>query len=157
MDKVNFKKDMAGRYNPKNTEWDLVDIPAMNFLMADGKGNPNTAKSYRDAVEALYSVAYAIKLLSRKTLGRDYVVPPLEGLWSADDPTAFVNKDKDRYHWTMMIMQPDWITRRCSRGLPRQRGKSIFRHCQKCGLSRTKRASRCSYYTLALTMMRHRN
>lgn len=40
MDKVNFKKDMAGRYNPKNTEWDLVDIPAMNFLMADGKGNP---------------------------------------------------------------------------------------------------------------------
>lgn len=110
MDKVNFKKDMAGRYNPKNTEWDLVDIPAMNFLMADGKGNPNTAKSYRDAVEALYSVAYAIKLLSRKTLGRDYVVPPLEGLWSADDPTAFVNKDKDRYQWTMMIMQPDWIT-----------------------------------------------
>jgi len=44
-------------------------------------------------------------------LGRDYVVPPLEGSWSADDPAVFTIGDKDKYHWTMMIMQPDWITR----------------------------------------------
>jgi hypothetical protein len=110
MDKTNFKKDLAGLYNPKNTDWQLVKVPAMSFLMIDGKGNPNTAKEYSDAVEALYSVAYAIKLASRKTLGRDYVVPPLEGLWSADDPATFTNADKDKYQWTMMIMQPDWIT-----------------------------------------------
>jgi hypothetical protein len=60
----------------------------MNFVIVDGRGDPNTAQDYIDAVEALYSAAYAIKLLSRRTLGRDYVVPPLEGLWSADDPAV---------------------------------------------------------------------
>ncbi|MCA9675038.1 MAG: GyrI-like domain-containing protein, partial [Myxococcales bacterium] len=45
-------------------------------------------------------------------LGRDYVVPPLEGLWWADDMDAFtVARDKSRWHWTMMIMAPDWIDR----------------------------------------------
>jgi hypothetical protein len=52
----------------------------MHFLMIDDKGNPNTAEEYRDAVETRYGLAYTIKLMSRKTLGRVYVVPPLEGL-----------------------------------------------------------------------------
>jgi hypothetical protein len=110
MDKIDFKKELASLYNPKNTDWEFVRVPAMNFVMVDGKGDPNSDPDYRDAVEALYSVAYAIKLMSRKTLGRDYVVPPLEGLWSADDPAVFARADKTNYQWTMMIMQPDWIT-----------------------------------------------
>jgi hypothetical protein len=118
MDKVNFKKEFPQLYNPRNTNWELVEVPAMNFLMIDGKGDPNTASDYRDAVEALYSTAYAIKIMSRRVLGRDYVVPPLEGLWSADDPAAFTNADKAKYQWTMMIMQPDWITQaRVSRAI----------------------------------------
>lgn len=67
MDKVNFKKELAQLYNPTNTDWQLVRVPTMNFLMVDGKGDPNTAQDYSDAVEALYSAAYAIKLLSRRT------------------------------------------------------------------------------------------
>ena len=111
MDKVNFKKELAHLYNPKNIEWQLVRVPTMNFLMVDGKGDPNTAPDYADAVEALYGVSYAIKLLSRRTLGRDYVVPPLEGMWSSDDSAAFTQMNKDKYSWAMMIMQPDWIAR----------------------------------------------
>jgi hypothetical protein len=117
MDKVNFKGIVAA-IQSQNTDWELVEVRAMNFLMIDGKGDPNTAKDYSDAVEALYSAAYAIKIRSRRTLGRDYVVPPLEGLWSAEDPAAFTNADKDKYQWTMMIMQPDWITQpRVSRAI----------------------------------------
>jgi hypothetical protein len=124
MDKVNFKKELAHLYNPKNTEWQLVRVPTMNFLMVDGKGDPNTAQDYNDAVEALYGAAYSIKLLSRRTLGRDYVVPPLEGLWWADDSAAFTDRDKDKYQWTMMIMQPDWITRaRFSRAIESKKTK----------------------------------
>jgi hypothetical protein len=66
MDKVNFKKDLAELYNPKNTEWEQVEVPAMTFLMVDGKGDPNTSREYGDALEALYRIAYAIKLMSRK-------------------------------------------------------------------------------------------
>jgi hypothetical protein len=40
------------------------------------------------------------------------VVPPLEGLWWAEDMDAFaVKRDKSAWDWTMMIMQPEWIAR----------------------------------------------
>ena len=144
MDKVNFKKELAHLYNPKNIEWQLVRVPTMNFLI-DGKGDPNTAPDYADAVEALYGVSYAIKLLSRRTLGRDYVVPPLEGLWSSDDPAAFTQMNKEKYSWTMMIMQPDWITRaRFARAIEPKKLGEIFRHCHECGSSRMPKAVHCS-------------
>jgi hypothetical protein len=111
MEKFDFKKELAELYNPKNRDWELIEVPAMNFLMVDGKGDPNTAKDYSDAVEALYSVAYAIKFISKKELEKDYGVAPLEGLWSSSDPSIFDNAQKDQYQWTMMIMQPAWITK----------------------------------------------
>lgn len=48
-------------------------------------------------------------MLSKRELDRDYIVLPLEGLWSAADPTACVGGDKDKWWWTMMIRQPEWI------------------------------------------------
>jgi hypothetical protein len=110
MDKIDLERELARLYSPKNRDWELVDVPAMNFLMVDGKGDPNTANDYSDAVEAIYSVSYAIKFTSKRTLGREYGVLPLEGLWSADGPAVFARADKDQYQWTMMIMQPEWIT-----------------------------------------------
>jgi len=158
MDKVNFKKELAHLYNPKNIEWRLVRVPTMNYGMVDSKGDSNSAPDYADAIEALYGASYAIKLLSRRTLGRDYVVPPLEGLWSSDDPAAFTQMDKEKYSWTMMIMQPDWITRaRFAAQLNRKRLSVIFRHCHECGSSRMPRAVRCRSCTLALTMTRPRS
>ena len=41
---------------------------------------------------------------------QDYTVPPLEGLWWAEDMATFVNREKSDWDWTMMIMTPDWIT-----------------------------------------------
>jgi hypothetical protein len=110
MNKLDFKKDLAPLYAPKNTDWELIEIPAMNFLMVDGKGDPNTATEYRDAVAALYGVSYALKFMSKQRLEKDYGVAPLEGLWWAEDPAAFENARKSEYQWTMMIMQPEWIT-----------------------------------------------
>lgn len=87
-----------------------MDVPEWPFLMVDGRGDPNTCKSYADAVAALYAVSYALKFASKQQLGRDYVVAPLEGLWSADDPEKFIARAKDDWDWTMMINQPEWIT-----------------------------------------------
>jgi hypothetical protein len=110
VEKVDFKKELADLYGPKNKDWELIDVPAMNFLMVDGKGDPNIAQEYSDAVAALYGVAYPIKFMSKKVLDKDYAVQPLEGLWWASDPAAFENGRKAEYRWTMMIMQPEWIT-----------------------------------------------
>jgi hypothetical protein len=110
MTKIDFKRERRWLYAPTSKGFSIVDVPPMPFLMIDGSGDPNTSQEYVDAIEALYAVAYTVKFSSKKELGKDYVVPPLEGLWSADDPSAFRRRAKHEWHWTMMIMQPDWIT-----------------------------------------------
>ena len=110
MSKVDFKKTLKELYAPPK-KFVVVDVPEMQYLMADGHGDPNVAQEYQDVVEALYAVAYKIKFISKRQLEQDYVVPPLEGLWWADDMEAFSTaRDKSQWDWTMMIMTPDWIT-----------------------------------------------
>ena len=110
MQKLDWKKDLKALYQPSPKGFVLVDVPAMNFLMVDGEGDPNTAAAYKSAVEWLYSVSYPVKFASKKELGRDYTVFPLEGLWWADDMETFLTREKAAWKWTMMIAQPDWIT-----------------------------------------------
>ncbi|GAA0798874.1 hypothetical protein Sya03_13660 [Spirilliplanes yamanashiensis] len=86
-----------------------MDVPELRYLMVDGHGDPNSG-AFAEAAEALYPLAYRLKFASRRALGRDYVVMPLEGLWWADDMDAFTAaRDKSRWDWTLMIMVPDWI------------------------------------------------
>ncbi len=111
MAKIDYKKEWKHLYNPPKTEFTIVDVPRMKFLMVDGHGDPNTTQKYQDAIEALYGVAYKMKFISKKTLERDYVVPPLEGLWWAEDMETFSTaRDKSQWDWTMMIMTPEWVT-----------------------------------------------
>ena len=111
MIKIDFKKELKELYNPSKKDFVLVDVPEMQFLMVDGHGDPNTAQEYQQALETLYAVAYKLKFASKKTLEKDYVVPPLEGLWWAEDMDTFtVGLDKNQWDWTMMLMTPDWIT-----------------------------------------------
>ena len=111
MAKFEWKKDLKRLYQPPAGEFSEITVPAMNFLMVDGEGDPNTAPAYKSAVEWLYSVSYPLKFASKKELDRDYTVFPLEGLWWADDMTTFLTREKSAWKWTMMIAQPDWITR----------------------------------------------
>jgi DNA-binding PadR family transcriptional regulator len=110
VDKYDIKKAHKGLYSPPSKEFTVVDVPEFRYIAVDGRGDPNTSAAYSNALEALYGVAYALKFASKKTLGRDFVVGPLEGLWRADDPAAFVTRRKESWEWTMMISQPDWIT-----------------------------------------------
>ena len=109
MTKIDFKKTLKHLYNPPK-RFITVDVPEMQFLMVDGHGDPNTTQNYKDAIEALYAVAYKIKFMSKKGMEKDYTVPPLEGLWWAEDMETFITRDKSQWDWTMMIMTPDWIS-----------------------------------------------
>jgi hypothetical protein len=109
MAKVDFKKKLKPLYGASAKFFALVDVPAMQFVKMDGAGDPNTAPAYQTALQWLYGVSYALKFAS-KAAGQDYVVPPLEGVWWADDPASFVTREKHLWHWTMMIMVPDFVT-----------------------------------------------
>jgi hypothetical protein len=107
--RYDVKRELRHCYAPRNTDWALVDVPAQRFIAIDGRGDPNTSADYTRAVEALYTVAYTIKFTSKKALGRDFVVGPLEGLWWSDRPEVFTARAKDAWQWRMLISQPDWI------------------------------------------------
>jgi hypothetical protein len=108
--KTDFKK-VLDCYRARPGEFRIVDVPDLQYLMIDGHGDPNTAPAYPEALAALYPVAYKLKFASKRELGRDYVVPPLEALWWAADMEAFTaGRDKSQWDWTVMIMAPDWIT-----------------------------------------------
>ncbi|REJ07360.1 hypothetical protein DY023_03950 [Microbacterium bovistercoris] len=110
MPAVDLKKQIES-YRAARGRVDLITVPPLSFLMVDGHGDPNTAPEYRDAVGALYPLAYKLKFFSKRELGRDHTVMPLEALWTADDMDVFTSaRDKSRWDWTAMIMVPDWIT-----------------------------------------------
>ena len=111
MEKIDLKKKFKKLYNPSAKEVVVADIPEMNFLMVDGIGDPNKAPAFPDGIAALYSISYTLKFMLKKgKTAVDYVVMPLEGLWWADDMSDFMAGKKERWKWTLMIMQPDFVT-----------------------------------------------
>jgi hypothetical protein len=111
MEKLDLRKQLKHLYNPSKRDFQLIDIPAMNFVMIDGQGDPNTSESFQTASQALYSVSYTLKFEFKKNQGVDYPVMPLEGLWWADDMEVFRMERRSDWKWTLMIMQPDVVKR----------------------------------------------
>jgi hypothetical protein len=100
MKKIDLKKELKLLYQPPAREVVRVDVPTMKFLMVDGEGDPNVSQDFKDAVEALYSVSYALKFMVKKSPDAiDYGVMPLEGLWWAEDAAAFTAQDKSKWKW----------------------------------------------------------
>jgi hypothetical protein len=111
VEKTDLRKELRQFYQPSAKCIGEVHVPPFRYLMIDGRGDPNTSKDYAAAVEALFSVSYTAKFMLRKTAEkRDYAVMPLEGLWWADDPGVFHTGDRSRWQWTMMIMQPGFVS-----------------------------------------------
>lgn len=111
MRKIDFKKEYGTLYFPSAKEVAFVDVPAMQFAMVDGAGNPNTSPAYTQALEALFGVSYTLKFSLKHEGVADYKVAPLESLWWTDDMGRFSVDAKDEWKWTSMIMQPDVVTR----------------------------------------------
>lgn len=105
--KVDYKRELSELYRAAR-EPAIVEVPELAFLMIDGHGDPNTAAEYREAVEALYTIAYTAKFaVKRGPQAIDFGVMPLEGLWWTDDMATFSTANKSDWDWTAMIMQPD--------------------------------------------------
>lgn len=114
---TNYKKDYKKEYKdlcfPKGKP-NIIDVPEMNFIMIDGKGNPNIPDGeYQKAVEVLYALSWTIKMskMGNRPDGYfEYVMSPLEGLWWLNDDSSMNFTEKDKYCWTSMIRQPEFVT-----------------------------------------------
>ena len=118
--KLEWRKHEKEIYNIKKVPI-LLDVCTQNFIMIDGKGNPND-EEFSEKVSALFSLAYAIKMDYKKSHHvkdtdeiADYVVYPLEGIWKVSQDNSTKNNcynefDKNNLEYTIMIRQPDFIT-----------------------------------------------
>lgn len=110
--KIDYTKQLAHLYRTHD-EPELVEVPPLHFVMVDGHGDPERSDAFREAVEALYAVAYGLKFRIRKLHGIDYGVMPLEGLWWIPHARVWDFADKSDWDWTLMVMQPDMVTGEC--------------------------------------------
>lgn len=109
MASIDLKKTYRDHYTAKRTPT-VVDVPTRPFLMIDGRGDPNTAQEYLEAIEALYPIAYGLRAAVKQQTGDAYTVMPLEGLWWVPDMSEFDPDDKSNWLWTAMICLPDAVT-----------------------------------------------
>ena len=109
--KLDLKKELRELYCPPGKNPVIVEVPLMRYVMIDGIGAEPEGEAFQNAIQALFSVSYKAKFISKNQLGSDYVVMPLEGLWWADDMNDFIAGRKERWRWTLMLLQPEFISR----------------------------------------------
>lgn len=109
--KIDLKKQHKELYSASKKNPSLVDVPKQVIISIDGKGDPNTSIDFQNGVETLFPVAFKMKFMSKKILGQDYVVMPLEGLWWAEDMKDFTMDNRENWLWKIFIVQPDFITK----------------------------------------------
>lgn len=112
MDKLDYKKKYREFYQPKASPG-LVDMPPMNFLLAEGSGAPADA-AYQKTVQALYALTFTIKMSKMSGMQPEgyfeYVVPPLESLWWCDGGALDFQRPREEWRWISMIRQPEFVT-----------------------------------------------
>ena len=113
---LDLKKDLKALYQPSAKKVEILKVPKLQFAMIDGaieKGSePGKSPLFAEATQALYSISYTLKFMlkKRKTNAIDYPVMALEGLWWVEDG-MFDITIKDNWFYTLMILQPEVITK----------------------------------------------
>lgn len=112
------KLDLTKQYKhyytaPPNPQ--LTTIEAAQYLSITGQGDPSS-QTFSSTVEALYSVAYAIKFIC-KAEDKDFVVSKLEGQWWCDtDKYANIGMTdtpgkipRSEWMYRLLIRLPDYV------------------------------------------------
>ena len=110
-EKWEIKKDAL--YRPSADVPQIVDVPEIPYAVVSGSGDPNESEDFAQAVEALYGVSYAIKMMPKKGIVPEgyfeYTVPPLSGLWDMEPGREFDPSRKSELRWTLLIRQPSFV------------------------------------------------
>jgi hypothetical protein len=115
--KYEWKKEEKDLYLPQSKPT-IIKVPKMNFFVIDGEGDPNTSEEFSDAIGALYSLSYGVRMMPKSgTTPKgyfEYTVYPLEGVWDmkVDENTDFVKLNKSKFIYSLMIRQPDFVDKK---------------------------------------------
>jgi len=102
-----FRLHHAEYIAPRNPR--VITVGRGQYLSVEGRGKPGDAL-FQAQVGALYGMAWTLKM-TKKRLGKDFRVMPLEALWWSDaaDPLATPEAE---WHWKLLLRVPNFVRRR---------------------------------------------
>ena len=103
------REQLKTLYLPPTDDFVFVDVPRMKFFMVDGEGSPDDER-FTEAVGWLWAAVHPIRRIAKERMGKNFVEPPLEGLWWADDLADLVAGIKDKLRWRMMVPTAEWVS-----------------------------------------------
>jgi hypothetical protein len=109
MDVEKFHDRLRELYLPPENEFSIIDVPEIRYGVIDGKGNPDN-QDLAGASKWLYSLVHVIKPYMKERMGKNFVDPPLEYQFWADDEKDFIEGNKDLWYWRVMVVFTDWIS-----------------------------------------------
>ncbi|WP_125567408.1 GyrI-like domain-containing protein [Companilactobacillus insicii] len=113
--KYEWRKREKELYLPKQKAV-KVSVPEQRFVSLYGIGDPNGLQ-FKDRISVLYPISYGIKSKYKKYCQNlndvefdDYVVFPLEGVWSlTENGRKLDHLDKNEFEYDIMIRIPDFV------------------------------------------------
>jgi hypothetical protein len=112
MKTIDFRAEFGPLYFPPAGKIHEVVVPAMNFAVVEGQGDPSTTPAFQEALAALFGISFTLRFDLKRRRIAEYRVAPLETLWWSPRSAAFdPNSRRDSWRWKAMIMQPAVVRR----------------------------------------------
>jgi len=105
--KLDLTKEYKTYYTARPSP-QIVEFGQAKFLSIEGKGEP-AGKEFTSKVEALYPLAYGIKIPMKKE-GKDFTVAKLEGLWWVESDKPALEVPREEWQWKLLIRMPEFVT-----------------------------------------------
>lgn len=106
MTAIDLKKELGPLYKGRKNKPVILEVPSLRYITVQGKGHPS-GKFFQEAALTIYPVAYTLKFMIREMVReKDFSVMPMEVAWKLDRTV----EGPERFSWTMMILQPRFIT-----------------------------------------------
>ena len=107
---LDSREKLRELYQPTAKGFTIVEVPELRYIMVDGEGDPS-GEQFAHLSRWLFAVVYPLRMLGRQVMGKNFVEPPLECLWWADDLNDLISGKSDQFKWRQMIVaDADWIT-----------------------------------------------
>ena len=111
METQDSMKEFNRLYRATTRRIDMVDVPAMKFLMVDGSCNGSNFSEFRNGIEGLFALSQAMKAaIARTHIGFEYAVMPLECLWWVRGTGEYTIENREERRWILMVVQPNYVT-----------------------------------------------
>jgi hypothetical protein len=104
--KLDLTKENETYYRARTTP-EIVEFDEGCFLTIEGRDAPG-GKEFTAKVEALYAIAYGIKMQMKKE-GRDFTVAKLEGLWWVESDKPALEVPREEWRWKLLIRLPEFV------------------------------------------------